>query len=159
HGVSLGLAEAHRWDIVHRDIKPSNVFLARSAGGVLVKILDFGLARVVKAPEIEAGPIAGTPAFVAPERLEREPYDRAVDVYAVGVLLYELLGYGPRHWSDDPKGPLPLRTLRDDVPRTISALAARALERNPMARPSARELAFGLADYVGTPNALEELLF
>lgn len=158
HGVSLGLAEAHRWDVVHRDIKPSNVFLARCASGVSVKILDFGLARIVKAPEVEAGPIAGTPAFVAPERLQREPYDRGVDVYAVGVLLYELLGCGPRLWGDDLSVPLPLSQLRPDVPRALSALATRALELNPAARPSAQELALGLANYVGSPDALEELL-
>lgn len=156
--VSLGLAEAHRWDVVHRDVKPSNVFLARRPDGVLVKILDFGLARVVKSPELEAGNIAGTPAYVAPERLCREPYDWHVDVYAVGVLLYELLGWGPRHWAVGHADPLPLKELRPDVPRALSELAQRALRRKPAERPAAEELARGLARYVGPPDQLIELL-
>jgi serine/threonine protein kinase len=162
--LCLGLAEAHRWDIVHRDIKPSNVFLARQRRGVAVKILDFGLARVVRAPEVEEGPIAGSPPYVAPERLHKEPYDFRVDIYAVGLLLYEMLGC--RLSGRDPGGwtaqwrvaPPALHELRGDVPREVAELAARAVRRSPAHRPTADELAARLAPYAEPLDRLSELL-
>lgn len=166
--VCSGLAEAHRWDLVHRDIKPSNVFLARQRTGPRVKLLDFGLARVVRTPELDGGAIPGTPSYVAPERLEREPYDWRVDIYAVGVLLYELLGVPLRpqaagqaagqwevRWSEEPPA---LHTLRSDVPRGLSELASRAISRDPGRRPRAEELARGLAEWAAPLHGLGALL-
>lgn len=159
-----GLAEAHRWDVVHRDIKPSNVFLARNRHGVSVKILDFGLARVVRAPEVEEGLIAGSPPYVAPERLHQEPYDYRVDIYAVGLLLYEMLGCRLSAWDEGGwtaqwrVAPPALHELRSDVPREISELAARAVRRNPAHRPSAEDLAARLAPYADPRDQLCELL-
>ena len=153
HEVCAGLAEAHRWDVVHRDIKPSNVFLTRQRSGANVKLIDFGLARIVKAPELEGGAIAGTPVYVAPERLGREPYDWRVDIYAVGVLLYEMLGVPLRAQS-----PPALHQLRSDVPPALSELATRALRRDPGLRPWAAEMAQELAVLAAPLHGLTGLL-
>ena len=151
YDVCAGLAEAHRWDVVHRDIKPSNVFLARHRAGVQVKLLDFGLARVVQGSALDGDEIAGTPSYLAPERLEREPYDARVDSFAVGVLLYELFGVPlPRQGAGDwatrpPDGPPPLHRLCSEVPPGLSEVASQALRRDPAQRPSAAELMSTLA--------------
>lgn len=162
--VCLALAEAHRWDVVHRDIKPSNVFLARHRRGVIVKVLDFGLARVVRAPEVDGEAVAGTPAYVAPERLQREPYDFRADIYAVGLLLYDMLGCGlgslcsdgwSARWSVAPPA---LHELRGDVPVRLSEFAARCVRRNPAVRPTAQELAAQLAPHADPVDSLLPLL-
>ncbi|NLE86652.1 MAG: serine/threonine protein kinase [Myxococcales bacterium] len=158
HDVCVGLAEAHRWDVVHRDVKPSNVFLARHRAGVQVKLLDFGLARFVPEPALDGAAIAGTPRYIAPERLEREPYDWRVDVYAVGVLLYELFGVplaeqGAGGWAAGPMDtPPPLHRLCAEAPRALSEVASQALRRDPAQRPSALELASALAPLMLPPT-------
>ncbi len=161
HAVSLGLTEAHRWKVVHRDIKPSNVFLARLGGGTVVKILDFGLARVMAQPEVDRGPVAGTPSYVAPERLRHEPYDARVDVYALGVLIYALLGVVLEPLGDGrasgPPAPS-LHEVRADVPRALSLLAARAVRHSPAGRPSSAEMAAELGEQLCYPAHLSELL-
>src|SRR5262249_32798444 len=89
------LAYAHREGIIHRDIKPANVMLTRDGK---VKVLDLGIARIL---ELDPGAItkgttdiavaAGTPAYMAPERLSSHPADARTDVYSIGVVLFELL--------------------------------------------------------------------
>jgi serine/threonine-protein kinase len=161
HAVSLGLAEAHRWNVVHRDIKPANVFLARLGGGTVVKILDFGMARVMPQPEVDYGPIAGTPSYVAPERLRREAYDARVDVYSLGVLIYALLGVAVEPPGDARVSGAPtpaLHEVRADVPRPLSLLAARAIRQSPGSRPTAAEMATALGEQLCYPAHLSELL-
>ena len=90
------LAEAHKHDVVHRDLKPANVFLEQNGH---VKLLDFGLAKMLSFDEVEAedgtltrkGRIVGTPAYMAPEQITGVFIDVRADVYALGVMLYELL--------------------------------------------------------------------
>ncbi len=161
HAVSLGLAEAHRWNVVHRDIKPANVFLARLGGGTVVKVLDFGMARVMPGPEVDRGPIAGTPSYVAPERLRREAYDARVDVYSLGVLIYALLGVAVEPPGDARASGAPtpaLHEVRADVPRPLSLLAARAIRHAPSSRPTAAEMATALGEQLCYPAHLSELL-
>ncbi len=160
HAVSLGLSEAHRWNVVHRDIKPANIFLARLGGGTVVKILDFGMARVMPQPEVDRGPVAGTPNYVAPERLRREAYDARVDVYSLGVLLYALLGVAVEVPDGRSSGaPTPaLHEVRADVPRPLSLLAARAIRQSPGSRPTAAELSAALGEQLCYPAHLSELL-
>src|SRR5439155_2105354 len=93
------LAEAHARGIVHRDIKPDNIFLAREGADVVPKVLDFGVAKLLhQAADAESmkltdtGMTLGTPYYMAPEQAAARPiFDHRIDVWAVGVVLYEAL--------------------------------------------------------------------
>lgn len=134
------LAHAHGHGVIHRDVKPANVMLV----GARVVLIDFGLACVRDAAALTAaGMCVGSPSYIAPERLLGRPYDARNDVYAVGVLLYEMLaGVRPfigstpeeimQHVLDRP--PRPLRACRPDVPRELEGLIARALSKDPARR-------------------------
>jgi serine/threonine protein kinase len=104
--VLSGLAHAHELGIVHRDIKPANIVLSQKAGlGDHVKILDFGLARVHHTGQnLTTGLAVGTPAYMAPEQVRGGEVDARVDLYACGILLFELVtGHKPFHSvKDDP---------------------------------------------------------
>ncbi|HEU4729741.1 MAG TPA: serine/threonine-protein kinase, partial [Kofleriaceae bacterium] len=91
--VLSGLAHAHEHGIIHRDIKPANIVLSQKTGlGDHVKILDFGLARLHDTGQnLTTGIVVGTPAYMAPEQIRGVPLDHRVDLYACGVLLFELL--------------------------------------------------------------------
>lgn len=155
--VCEALAEAHAQGIVHRDIKPSNVFLQQTPSGEVVKLIDFGIAKVLDeelAPGSDrrtaTGLFLGTPAYFAPERLDGRAYDGAVDVYAIGVILYEMLtGHLPfpaqsGDWTAAlmrlAHQPASLRTLRPDIPGELDAAVLRAIAVEPEERPSPAEL-------------------
>jgi serine/threonine protein kinase len=109
--IAQALAAAHRQNIVHRDLKPENVILVSSAGGARhVKVLDFGLAKLADLerqlglePLTRAGMCFGTPQYMAPELIRGKPFDKSVDLYALGVIAFELVaGYLP--WDGiDPR--------------------------------------------------------
>jgi class 3 adenylate cyclase/tetratricopeptide (TPR) repeat protein len=148
--VTVGLAHAHERGLVHRDLKPGNVFLTREGK---VKLLDFGLSHLLaaSAPPAPHLPTAGTPGYMAPEQWRGEPQDVRTDVWAAGVVLYELLtGKLPyveatlselraRVLSEEP---VPSVRVRDpEVPPEVEALLATALAKEPARRfPTAREL-------------------
>lgn len=114
-----GLAFVHQHGLVHRDIKPGNVFLERAEPGVeRVKLLDFGLARLVLPSKDAAvsrfGEMLGTPAYMAPEQITSESVDARSDVYAVGLLLFEMIsgrrafmGSDAEVWSQQLSAPVP----------------------------------------------------
>ena len=143
--VTEALAEAHRRGLVHRDIKPENVLLAdgRESG---VKVADFGLARAVSAAGRQASSelLWGTAAYLAPEQVEQDAVDARTDVYAVGLLLFELLTGRKAFPGGDPlrvayehvHGAVPSpRQLVPTVPAPVDALVRRAAATDPADRP------------------------
>jgi serine/threonine-protein kinase len=142
-GVLAGLAAAHARDLVHRDVKPANVLLGADGG---VKLADFGIAKAVHdaAPSLTAvNDIIGTPTYLAPEQAGGEPTGPATDLYAVGVLLYEMLAGEPPFRGDSPMATAlahrdapvpPLVDKRPDVPNRLARAIERALEKDPTRR-------------------------
>jgi calcium/calmodulin-dependent protein kinase (CaM kinase) II len=91
----------HQNGIVHRDLKPENLLLASKAKGAAVKLADFGLAIEVQGEQQAWFGFAGTPGYLSPEVLKKEPYGKAVDIWACGVILYILLVGYPPFWDED----------------------------------------------------------
>ena len=138
-GVLRGLGAAHRAGIVHRDLKPENVFIARTDDGEVTKLLDFGVARTTAATTLtQSGALMGTPAYMAPEQIagNRGEIGPWSDVYAVGVILYEMLA-GVAPFAADSMTEIlskvlsrdlaPLRSVRAGLPEAVYQLCERAL--------------------------------
>ena len=90
--LATALARAHELDVIHRDIKPDNIFLLQRRGGEFVKLLDFGLAKVMGEHRLTAtGKVFGTPEYLAPEQARGETLTGAADQYSLGCVLYEML--------------------------------------------------------------------
>lgn len=161
--VASALVEAHRHGVVHRDIKPSNLLLTRTSGQDHIKILDFGIARWLFDDGVrltQTGAILGTPTYMAPEQADssRRSIDGRADLYAVGVILYEMLtGHPPfsgRTVVDMlvAHATLPVPALPDTTPPALRAVVQRLLEKRPEQRyPSAAAL---LSD-LSAPGLLE----
>jgi serine/threonine protein kinase/Tol biopolymer transport system component len=168
-GVSRGLAAAHARSIVHRDLKPENTFL-RSDGGV--KILDFGLAKLqMSLDEPPAGTdhtltsvIVGTAAYMAPEQVKGDTVDARADLFALGVMLYEMLaGQHPFRRSSTFEtlhavltvDPPDLLSLNPHIPVTLDRIVMRLLQKTPDARfQSALDLIWALEQISPEPKPL-----
>jgi hypothetical protein len=146
--IADALVAAHAAGIVHRDVKPANVLLSTD-GRVLVA--DFGIAKAIDELELMGtGTTLGTAKYLAPEQVEGRPVDGRTDVYAAGVILYELLAGRPPFAADSEaatalarlhRDPDPLRAARPDVPAELDAIVGRALARDAADRQgSAAEL-------------------
>ncbi|XP_034464518.1 calcium/calmodulin-dependent protein kinase type II delta chain isoform X18 [Hippoglossus hippoglossus] len=95
------VSHIHQHDIVHRDLKPENLLLASKMKGAAVKLADFGLAIEVQAEQQAWFGFAGTPGYLSPEVLRKDPYGKPVDIWACGVILYILLVGYPPFWDED----------------------------------------------------------
>lgn len=170
------LTEAHSLGIIHRDVKPQNIFLHQGRHGEAVKMLDFGIAKLVgdaaaeKELTLEDG-VIGTPIYMAPERFVKIPYDGRADVYSLGVMLYEMLvgkppfylaGTSPlkviyAHMNESPRSP---RELNPELSPEIEKVVLHALEKDMADRPTAAELVSELASALGmelpVPDAASE---
>jgi eukaryotic-like serine/threonine-protein kinase len=131
---------AHRRGIVHRDIKPHNVIVDDEGRA---KVTDFGIARAGASDMTETGSIMGTAQYLSPEQAQGLPVDARSDLYAIGVVLYELLTGRPPFDAESPvtialkqvsETPLPPRELNPAVPPAIEAVTMRALRKDPAER-------------------------
>lgn len=149
--IAAALAHAHKQGILHRDIKPENIFLTEANGGVVPKLVDFGIAQSLREDKSDDDIIAGTPAYMAPELvLDSTTRDPRSDVWSMGVVLYECLSGSLPFSAETPsevfkaicnESPQPLLSLRSDVPPALVALVDRCLARQLDARmPDAKTL-------------------
>jgi serine/threonine-protein kinase len=167
-GVALQICDAletvHRSGVVHRDVKPSNAIILRDAAGLeRVKLLDFGIAKVLEPSEDEkltrTGAVIGTPAYMSPEQLLAEgDVDTQTDIYSLGVTMYECLSGTTPHQGSyakallsaaQGKAPPALGSIAPETPQQLAAVVDRAMEgaghrgsralqtcRRPSSRPS-----------------------
>jgi serine/threonine protein kinase len=153
-----GLDAAHSLNIVHRDMKPENVFITRPHGQLpLVKLLDFGMCRRKAEQPLDdgtltrVGTVVGTPEYMAPEQASgKRDFDLRIDLYAVGIMLYEALTGARAFPGANARAVLisvltrklpPVRETCPEVPLALDRIVARAVERDPRARyGSAAEL-------------------
>jgi serine/threonine-protein kinase len=146
-GAARGVAEAHAQGIVHRDLKPANLFLAKNrAGQDVVKVLDFGVAKVLGAVEsaAEASEVIGSPHYIAPEQLEGSvAVTPRTDVWALGVVLYRAITdtfpFEGASLTDLIRriregNPRAVRELRPDCPLGLQDVIRRCLSKDPAAR-------------------------
>jgi serine/threonine-protein kinase len=155
--VSDALSYAHSKGVIHCDIKPANIFMV---GRTLPKVVDFGIARVAHGQDIPAleGVVAGSPHYLAPEQLRGETVDRRCDVYALGVVMYELLTHRKAfdgkslaeivHAVEHVR-PTPPHQVRPEVPVALSDITMRAIAHDPAQRyRSARQMSQALREWL-----------
>jgi serine/threonine protein kinase len=146
--VCAGLGEAHAQGIVHRDLKPANIMMDRNG---VAKIMDFGIARSFQGTGQMTGTLVGTPAYMAPEQVELKGVDARTDVYALGLLLYEIVT-GSQAFEGDPPIAVALKQLREfptrpreivpSLPAHAEAVILKCMQKDPGKRfQSMEELA------------------
>jgi serine/threonine-protein kinase len=167
--AASALQAAHERGIVHRDLKPQNLFLARHGEqDDYVKLLDFGISKVRSSRSImtHSHIIIGTPWYMAPEqaRGRGDQVDRRADIFATGVMLYEMIAGQKPFTGDTPDAvlyqvvheePLPLRVLRPEVPLEVEQVVQRAMAKDPFVRfDTMLELAASFNRAISRPSSL-----
>jgi eukaryotic-like serine/threonine-protein kinase len=160
--IAEGIEAAHAAGVIHRDIKPQNIMVL--APGDDVKLMDFGIARMNDGRDVQltrAGTMMGTPLYMAPEQIEGGAVSDKTDIYAFGVVLYEMLSgqtpfSGPTSAAvlakqlNEP--PRPLRAVRPDVPAVLERIVMQALDKDPEYRQERiAEVVRGLRAVAGSP--------
>lgn len=167
--IASGLANAHRQGLLHRDVKPANILVTKDD---VVKLTDFGIARAVSEHTLgvtQPGMVMGSVAYISPEQAQGHEIDERSDLYAVGVVLYQMLtgslpftGDTPvavalKHVSADPP---PLDPATSNVSPAIASIVARLLRKDPQERfASATELASALREARERPNVAPAAAF
>jgi serine/threonine protein kinase len=139
--VARGLAHAHAAGVVHRDIKPANIIVTPEGRA---KILDFGVAKIAERGLTLAGAVLGTLSYMSPEQAAGESVDHRTDLWALGVVLYEMLARKPPFQGARldamltalmHQQPASLTALRPEIPDALAATVSRLLEKHPDRRP------------------------
>ncbi len=152
--VCSALDHAHRKNVIHRDIKPANIMILESG---LVKVTDFGIAKMMSMGMTQAGQILGTPNYMSPEQVKGRGVDGRSDIFALGVILYELVT-GEKPFSGQNittviykiinENPIPPRELDATIHPGLSYVISKALAKDPGERyQSCRDLAEDLKNY------------
>jgi len=163
--VASALATAHRHNIIHRDLKPHNIMLATGIdGSEQAKLVDFGIAKTFdESTQLTSmGSALGTPYYMSPEQIEGSTVDARSDLYALGIILYEML-VGEVPFADQSTPAVLVRQLKERparpslknpaVPPSLEAIALRCLEKDPAQRfQSADEFAAALNDATAAMN-------
>ena len=171
--VAEGLAFAHEHGIVHRDVKPANVMVMKNG---LIKITDFGIAQMSSASRTVSGMVMGSPKYMSPEQVVGQAVDGRSDIFALGVVIYEMLTGKTPFAGDNISAimyqilndePVPPKNLNQSIPDTINYIVLKALAKHPDKRyQNAKELARDLKRYktmdisslsetIKTPDSLE----
>jgi len=160
--IARALARAHDFEVIHRDLKPENIFLARDAdGSEVVKLLDFGIARSMHDKRLTGvGEVFGTPQYMAPERITSIEAGPGADLYAVGIIMFEMLtgrlpfdgddvaAFFLKHLKEKPLAP---RSVDSSIPEALDKLVLQLLEKDPKDRPvDAHRLHNDLVSIAGT---------
>ncbi len=143
--ISSALARAHQMQVIHRDLKPENIMLIPAFDDEGVKLMDFGIAKLVDMPSLTfSEQLFGTPGYIAPEYVEGVPIDARADLYSLGILIYEMvtrsLPYDARGQAEMllkplTAAPIPPSTKVAGLPPDLESLVLRMLARRPDDRP------------------------
>jgi len=173
--VCRSLREAHRMGVIHRDIKPGNVMLVDRGGEEAAKVLDFGLAKDVSASAgmdddaTQTGVFLGSPKYVSPEQVQGETIDARSDIYALGVVLYEMLSGRPPFAHEQPMQVLMAHVRdappkleapegREPIPPQLEYITMRCLAKNADDRwPDMEALLIALKEWQGTDSVSGDL--
>ena len=161
--VCAGLAAAHACGVVHRDLKPDNIFLADGPSGTEVKLVDWGIAKLMDGRPTSCaltttGTLVGTPQYMSPEQARGKAVDGRTDVYALGAIAYELFLEGPPFHADNiadlvtmqlREPPPPPSELWPDIPEALERLLLAMLSKRPEGRPSLEEVQTTLRELRG----------
>jgi len=168
--ICTALQVAHDAGIIHRDLKASNVFMADTVGGTVVKLLDFSIAKLLESPPQASGltsaqRMLGTPSAMAPEQIRGEPVDARTDIYALGVLAFQLLTGQLPYDADEPheveylhlEGPIPHPSHLAPLSAAIDDVIRRALAKEATRRhATVRAFLSAFTRAVGRPHVLAD---
>jgi predicted ATPase/predicted Ser/Thr protein kinase len=162
--ICAGLQHAHQNGIIHRDLKPENILVT---GAGLVKLTDFGLARSISSRMTYDGMIVGTVLYLSPEAALRQPFDHRTDLYALGVILYELVAGCLPYMGEEPLAVIsqhlyapivPPRACNPEIPAELDALIVSLMSKKPEDRPSSAAEVARILSSSSVVNGVQNLI-